>query len=609
MAMTALHKQIDEFGDWRSALKQWRIGALVALLCVTAAGVVIMQLTPYYKASVQLLVPLKLVEDPGDRKGTSPQQVDILVVKSFTDLIQDDGLSRKVIRDLDLVRSADFQPTHDVLTDIVDKISRLITPKDDGVSPFSAQELTNDRILQAYEGRLKAASESKDLTITLSFEARDPHLAEQIVMAHAHAFVQAEIDYRRADFDSKVRWMKAELDRTAAEARDAQVAIQLNPTALTFSKSSSASAVSDLKMRQLEATGTQAVYDSVLKRYQDMVADQTYGGSDIRIVSGATLPTHPSFPKKLISISVATLISLVFGVFAAGIASVVRRQVSVDNFAKTLELPVLARLNIPHAFWSNYGLKRRVKWIHFWQRVHNVRRMIHVTGRRHPITLVTSLLPGEGKSLVASALARSLASSGLRTLLVDLNGRNTRYQISLDGRSHSPLGLQDYLEGVATAKEVAVQVDSGSPLFLMTNRDATDISTLSGGKLRSRFVALKKDFDAIVVDGSALTALSDTLQIAGLIDEIVIAVLAKNQQLEKLEEDVSKIRARSGMIKGIIIIDKAGPDTDDLVRIEAYRLTEPLRDVWPKSRATSFFKRGRGLVVGQSTSLKKQAEA
>ncbi len=359
--------------DWRSVLRQWKIGTFVAIVCFGTACAVVTQLAPYYKATILLLVPLKLVEDPSDRKGSAPQQADIFVVKSFTDLITDDGVSRKVIRNLNLASEPEFQPSPHWLTSTLTKVSRLLTPEEDGASLFSAEEMAGDRVLQTYEARLKAVSESKDLTIVLSFEARDPHLAERIVTAHARAFVQGEIDHRRADFDAKVRWMKNELDRTAAEARDAQVAIQLSPTALVSSKMMSASAVSDLKMRQLEATGTQAVYDSVLKRYQDMLADQTYNGSEIRIVSEATLPTHPSFPKKLLSVAVAGVVSLIFGFAATGIASVLRRKISIDNLADMLGLPILARVNIPSAFWSANGPRSRAKRILFWQRVHAVR--------------------------------------------------------------------------------------------------------------------------------------------------------------------------------------------------------------------------------------------
>ncbi len=241
-----------------------------------------------------------------------------------------------------------------------------------------------------------------------------------------------------------------------------------------------------------------------------------------------------------------------------------------------------------------------------------------MTGRRHPITLVTSLLPKEGKSLVASALARSLASGGLRTLLVDLNGRNSRYQLSLDLRCHSPLSLQDYLEGSATARQVAVQVDGASPLFLMTNRDAkaTDLATLSGAKLRTRFAALRKEFDAIVIDAPALESLSDAFQVAAIADEVVLAVLAGNQQLEKLRDDVAKIRARSAHVKGVIVVDETEPDTDELAHIRGYTISEPLREIWPKPKKSARFfgrewkvLRGASKIFGRRVVIEDRAEA
>ena len=218
---------------------------------------------------------------------------------------------------------------------------------------------------------------------------------------------------------------------------------------------------------------------------------------------------------------------------------------------------------------------------------------MNVTGRRHPITLVTSVMPKEGKSLVASALARSLANSGLRTVLIDLNSRNARYQLSLDQKFASQLGLQDYLEGTATAGQVAVRVDGAAPLFLMTNKGtkATDLSVLSSAKLKSRLAALKKEFDAIIVDAPALESLSDALQFAAFSDEIVLTMLAGNKQSEKLKDDVAKIRARSTKLKGVIIVDKTAPNADDLICIAGYALRDPPREIWPKAKPLSFSER------------------
>ena len=576
---------------WAPLLKQWKIGVLVALLSFGAACTIITQLTPVYKAYVQLLLPLKLVEDPDNRKSTGPQQADALVAKSFADLIQDNGVARTVIHSLDLEKDPEFQPHRTWLTDAIAKVKQFLAGEDGGVPLFSDKEIASDRVLQDYAGRLKVVAESKALTILLSFQAQDPHLAERVVTAHANAFVQNEVDARRRDAEAKAYWMKAELDRTAAEARDAQVAIQLNPTALTLTRDLSASAVSVLKMRQLQATATQAVYDSVLKRYQDLIADESYAGSEIRIVSAATVPTHPYFPKNLLFAAVAAVLSVLLGLFAAVIATVVRRRISIDAIVEMLGLPILARVNVPGATWAAYGQRARMKRALFWQRIHELRSTINVTVKRHPVILVTSVMPKEGKSLVASALARTLASSGLRTLLIDLNGRNSRYQLSLDRKTAPSFGLVDYLEGSATAGQAAVQVDGGSPLFLMTNRGtkATYLAAFSGSKLRTRLAALKKVFDAVVIDAAALESLSDSLQLAAYTDEIVLAVLADTQQLNKLKDDVAKIRARSARLRGVIIVDKTGPNAEDLACIRGYVLSDILRDIWPKAKPMAFF--------------------
>ena len=107
--------------------------------------------------------------------------------------------------------------------------------------------------------------------------------------------------------------MRTELEAAAEDMRRAQGDIQLHSSKLGLSVEASARDAADLHFRQSMATSKQAVYETLLARYQQMLAEQQYVGSDIRVVSPATIPVRPSFPKPLLYAAVAGFASLVLG--------------------------------------------------------------------------------------------------------------------------------------------------------------------------------------------------------------------------------------------------------------------------------------------------------
>ena len=101
------------------------------------------------------------------------------------------------------------------------------------------------------------------------------------------------------------------------------------------------------------------------------------------------------------------------------------------------------------------------------------------SGGRPPASiLVTSPLPGEGKSLIAAALAVEIAASGQRVLLVDGDGAHGRVHRFFDGRE-SP-GFAEYLRG-------EVELDD---IIRATARAASNMSRGGSGRPGGRAKAI-----------------------------------------------------------------------------------------------------------------------
>jgi protein-tyrosine kinase len=140
--------------------------------------------------------------------------------------------------------------------------------------------------------------------------------------------------------------------------------------------------------------------------------------------------------------------------------------------------------------------------------------------------LVTSALPGEGKTFVAANLAQSFAQqSGQRVLLLDGDLRLSRLHALL-GTPAVP-GLSDFLRGDA---EIADVLQRGRPenlFFVPGGRPPLDpMELLGNGRLKGLLHRLAPLFDWIVLDSPPCVPLSDASLLSELCDGVLMVVRA-----------------------------------------------------------------------------------
>jgi succinoglycan biosynthesis transport protein ExoP len=144
-------------------------------------------------------------------------------------------------------------------------------------------------------------------------------------------------------------------------------------------------------------------------------------------------------------------------------------------------------------------------------------------GRRPKVLLVTSPGPQEGKSTVSANLAVLLAQQGKRVLLVDADLRRSTLHRTLV-QAHSD-GLSTFLDGnddPALAQEYAVSEVRGL-FFIPAGPVVCNPSDLLGSDRFRQLVALWRErFDCIVIDSSPLLAVTDSVLLAPLVDQILL---------------------------------------------------------------------------------------
>lgn len=138
--------------------------------------------------------------------------------------------------------------------------------------------------------------------------------------------------------------------------------------------------------------------------------------------------------------------------------------------------------------------------------------------------MVTSALPKEGKSFVATNLAQVMVRQhGRRALVIDADLRNPGMHRHL-GAAQSP-GLGDYLLGKCD-EFAALQRGPMENLFFMPAGSATGSAPelLSNGRLKLLLQRVEPFFDWIILDTSPVIPVSDATLVAKFCDGILMVV-------------------------------------------------------------------------------------
>lgn len=158
--------------------------------------------------------------------------------------------------------------------------------------------------------------------------------------------------------------------------------------------------------------------------------------------------------------------------------------------------------------------------------------------------LVTSVLPGEGKTFVAANLAEVFVQQrGRRVLLIDGDLRLSRLHAML-GAAPAP-GLSEFLRGDAEASSIIQRGTPENLFFIPGGRAASNPTELLGsGRLKSLLHRLAPLFDWIVVDSPPCVPLSDASLIADICDGVLMVVRSGKTPFDVAQKGSQQFREK-----------------------------------------------------------------
>jgi capsular exopolysaccharide synthesis family protein len=308
-----------------------------------------------------------------------------------------------------------------------------------------------------------------------------------------------------------------------------------------------------LRALQREADATREVFEAFLTRYKE-TAQLDYDQALARVLSLASIPTGPSFPKTTLNYVIAVVLGC-----AVGAAIILLLELSVRGFRGPEELqeatglPVLAA--IPRVAPRNVfgpGLARFLEEepnSAFAEAHKGVYAQLRVDRRAlglGNVLLITSSAPNEGKSVFSRSLSASLAGGGLNVLLIDCDLRASEEELRL--------GLSDFVLGECPLEQ-AVQVDEKSTLSRMAPGTpvADPLAVLRSPKLAKFLEAAAQQYDLVCLDAPPVLAVSDAATLAELADQVVVVVRWMRTPRHFVSATLQRLQRCRAHISGVVM--------------------------------------------------------
>lgn len=285
----------------------------------------------------------------------------------------------------------------------------------------------------------------------------------------------------------------------------------------------------------------------------------------LELVSPAVEPLERVAPKPTRNAILAGFLTLLLGTGLAALRTVTDRTARSEDDLLAFGLPTMGsvpKLRRRDVVFS--GIVRAARQAGLYEalgflRVNLLTRLGTPSGQR---IMISSTAPGEGKSSLTATLADTLASSGLRILIIDADMRRGTQQDVWDKYESSHQWLQLSGEGgVRTLQEALrepknVQVIEAEPgvHVLPAGPGLHDsMGLLNRAPLNEILTHWSHNYDLVLIDSPPMLALADGLILGRHVDQVLIVVEEGKTSLTAVKQTLRRARSANVPVLGFIL--------------------------------------------------------
>lgn len=440
---------------------------------------------------------------------------------------------------------------------------------------------TNDQLVQARAKRMELQSAYNQVAAAGSNLASIPAVMRDAGVADAQRQVNdatrqlALLQQTLGARNSKVLEAQAQLESAAASlkrqseaaadglTREYRAALATEQS-LERALGSVRSAVKDVNREEFqlavlerEVETNRQLYNMFMSRAKETDLAGDVQASVGRVVDSAVPSVIPVRPAKTQIVVMAFALALFAGALVSMLLDKLDNTVKGGDDAETrLRLPLLTALPLLEKLDHDHTARLFIDQpdSHHAEAIRTARTgvllsNIDVTNK---VLLVTSTVPGEGKTTLSINLALAHAATK-RTLLIDADMRRPQ----VGPRLQMPpgcKGLSNLVSGTSAVAECLHPVD-GSPLLVMPVGDLppNPLELLLSQRFKDALAALSEQFEIIIIDSPPVELVSEALVLAPMATSTILVVKALSTPTPMVRKSISRLQRAGANMLGVVV--------------------------------------------------------
>lgn len=547
--------------------KWWWLLALTTLLATGTAYYVSSSAPPVYRATATLQIDRG--GDPRD-DPTRVIQTSEAIASTYVIQIKSPGLLQEVRERLGVQMSAD-------------KIKEMLI-----VSQMGDTQLIN-----------------------ITAEGHDPTFVKALVDMVAQVFIERETASQEARFQARLSELEAQVATLEADIEETQKAIA------SLGDPDELPEFAQLELARLESqrSNQQTRLMILLQSAEEFRLAMARYTTRIDIFDPAELPKEPVGPEVLQTTGLAAVTGLMIGAGVAFLLEYLDDTIKTPLDAKrALDVNVLGGLPRHDDDRETLVTVKRPQGP-ISEAFRKLRTSIQFTDLDHPMRtlLVTSPMPTDGKSFIATNLAVTIAQSGKSVILVDSDLRHPVQHRAFDlpkfpGLREGLIAGQD-LTGARGENEAAVppdllQATEVEGLQILTAGEHTpNPAEVLGSQTFQRFAAhLAEQADYVIFDSPPVLAVTDAVVLSHMTDGVILVLDCGQTRIPAAAQAMERLRGVGSRVLGAVL-NRVPARGDGYYYYQYYYGGEDeetqgwldglLGKVWPGRRARSSKRRER----------------
>ncbi|WP_262964929.1 GumC family protein [Methylobacter psychrophilus] len=383
----------------------------------------------------------------------------------------------------------------------------------------SVAEVLNSALISGLRQQ-ESEVQRKHSEMLVEYGARHPRMIQ----------AQAELTDIQTKVKSEIKKVSAALLHNLELARAREGSLSGSLRQMESKTSGNNQAEIELHALEREANANKALFETFLGRFKETASTQGIVQADARVIAFAETPLSASYPNKTKMLLISVLGSLFFAVCLVFILEMLNPGVRSPEQIQTLftmsTLGIIPKIMDNKTLPHSYLLAKPQSALA--EAINTLRISLSLLNPDAEVKslMVTSSIPGEGKSTLCILLARHSAAAGKKVVLIDADLRRPSIGKTFNLNDNTP-GLTDLLMNHDLVLNDVLVNDPETGMQILTRGKSAFINPLdlfASHRMQAIVNQLREQFDLVVIDTAPLMLISDTRILAGLVDKTIFVV-------------------------------------------------------------------------------------